>query len=238
MNKDYAQLSVDDFLEGQLLLIDKPLEWTSFDAVKKIRYSIRKKFNLKKIKVGHAGTLDPLATGLLIICTGRFTKKITALTLEEKTYSGTIIIGATTASYDLESEIENQKPTDHITAKDVAAAAAELTGVQEQIPPVFSAKKVDGKRAYDSARKGEEVVLKANTVEIKKFEVDCSELPRVHFSIECSKGTYIRSIARDLGEKLKTGAYLSELRRDAIGQYKVDNAIDPIEFQQLLEGEK
>lgn len=238
MKKDYAQLSADDFLEGQLLLIDKPLEWTSFDAVKKIRYSIRKKFNLKKIKVGHAGTLDPLATGLLIICTGRFTKKITELTLEEKTYSGTFTIGATTASYDLESEIENETSTDHITPEDVAAAAAELTGLQEQVPPIFSAKKVDGKRAYEAARKGESIVLKANTVEVKTFEVDCSALPNVRFSIVCSKGTYIRSIARDLGEKLKTGGYLSELRRDAIGLYKVDDAIDPIVFQQLLEEEK
>ncbi|NEN24579.1 tRNA pseudouridine(55) synthase TruB [Cryomorpha ignava] len=238
MKKDYAQLSAEDFLEGQLLLIDKPLEWTSFDAVKKIRYSIRKKFNLKKIKVGHAGTLDPLATGLLIICTGRFTKKITELTLEEKSYSGTFTIGATTASYDLESEVENKTSTDHITTQDVEAAVAELTGKQEQVPPIFSAKKVDGKRAYESARKGEEVILKANTVEIKTFDVDCSELPLVRFSIICSKGTYIRSIARDLGEKLKTGAYLSELRRDAIGHFNLDNAIDPIAFQELLEGEK
>jgi len=238
LNKNYAQLSVDDFLEGQLLLIDKPLRWTSFDAVNKIRYSIRKKFNLKKIKVGHAGTLDPLATGLLIICTGRFTKKITELTLEEKTYSGTFTIGATTASYDLESPVENQVSTDHITAQDVENAVSQLSGTQLQVPPIFSAKKVDGKRAYESARKGEEITLSANTVEIKKFEVDCSQLPVVRFLIVCSKGTYIRSIARDLGEKLKTGAYLSELRRDAIGKFKVVDAIDPLVFQKILEQEK
>lgn len=237
MIQEYAHLTADDFLEGQLLLVDKPFGWTSFDAVKKIRYSIRKKFNLKKIKVGHAGTLDPLATGLLIICTGRFTKKITELTLEGKTYSGTFTIGATTASYDLESEVENKTTIDHISTGDVEAAVAELKGVQEQVPPIFSAKKVDGKRAYESARKGEEIVLQANKVEIKRFEVDCRELPLVHFKIVCSKGTYIRSIARDLGEKLKTGAYLSELRRDAIGNYSVDNAIDPMVFQKILEGE-
>ena len=238
MTKNYAQLSADDFQEGQLLLIDKPLEWTSFDAVKKIRYSIRKKFNLKKIKVGHAGTLDPLATGLLIICTGRFTKKITELTLEDKTYSGAFTIGATTASYDLESPVENQVATDHITQQDIEEAVNALSGVQQQVPPIFSAKKVDGKRAYESARKGDDIVLKANTIEIKQFDVDCSELPVVRFSIVCSKGTYIRSIARDLGEKLNTGAYLSELRRDAIGNYKVDDAIDPLVFQEILEGEK
>ena len=236
MKKDYSQLTVEDFQEGQLLLIDKPLTWTSFDAVKKIRYSIRKKFNLKKIKVGHAGTLDPLATGLLIICTGRFTKKIAELTLQEKTYTGTFTIGSTTPSFDLETERENEKPTDHITAADVEKGAKEMTGKQEQIPPIFSAKKVDGKRAYESARKGKELELKAQPVEIKKFEVNCENLPLVHFTIECSKGTYIRSIARDLGEKLETGAHLSALRREAIGNFNVENAIEPALFQQMLEG--
>ncbi len=236
LKKDYANFTAEDFLEGQLLLIDKPLEWTSFDVVKKIRYSIRKKFNLKKIKVGHAGTLDPLATGLLVICTGRFTKKITELTLEDKTYSGTFTLGGTTASYDLESAVENVKPTNHITEKAVQKAVAEMTGKQEQIPPIFSAKKVDGKRAYESARAGKEVILKANAVEIKLFEVDCTALPEIHFKIVCSKGTYIRSIARDLGEKLETGAYLSTLKRDAIGHYKLEDAIDPERFQDELDG--
>lgn len=237
MKKDFSQFSAQDFLDGQLLLIDKPLEWTSFDAVKKIKYSIQNKFNLKKIKVGHAGTLDPLATGLLIICTGKFTKKITELTLEDKTYTGTFTLGATTVSYDLESEVEDIKPTDHVNAEMVEKAVAELTGTIEQIPPSFSAKKVAGKRAYESARKGIELVLKPQTVEIKKFEVDCSELPKVHFTVICSKGTYIRSMARDLGEILKTGAYLSALRREAIGNYNVEGAPTPEDFHRILSGE-
>lgn len=237
MKKDFSQLSAQDFLDGQILLIDKPLEWTSFDAVNKVKYTIRNKFSLKKIKVGHAGTLDPLATGLLIICTGKFTKKITELTLEEKTYTGTFTIGATTASFDLESEIVDIKPTDHVNAEMVEKAAAEMTGSIDQIPPAFSAKKVDGKRAYESARKGIEVILKPQTVEIKKFEVDCSELPKVHFTVICSKGTYIRSMARDLGEKLQTGAYLSELRREAVGDFNVAHAITPVDFQGELSGE-
>ena len=227
-------MTSEDFLNGQLLLIDKPLGWTSFDAVNKVKYTIRNTFNLKKIKVGHAGTLDPLATGLLIICTGRFTKKITELTLEDKTYTGTFTIGATTASFDLESEIVDIKPTDHINAEMVEKAAAEMTGTIDQIPPAFSAKKVDGKRAYESARKGIAVVLKPQTVEIKKFEVDCSELPKVHFTVICSKGTYIRSMARDLGEKLQTGAYLSALRREAVGNYSVEHALTPAAFQEGL----
>lgn len=230
-------MTSEDFLNGQLLLIDKPLGWTSFDAVNKVKYTIRNTYNLKKIKVGHAGTLDPLATGLLIICTGKFTKKITELTLEEKTYSGTFTLGATTASFDLESDIVDIKPTDHINAEMVEKAVAEMTGTIDQIPPAFSAKKVDGKRAYESARKGIEVVLKPQRVEVKKFEVDCSELPKVHFTIICSKGTYIRSMARDLGEKLQTGAYLSELRREAIGNYSVDNSMTPGDFQAELSGE-
>lgn len=237
MKKDFSQLSAQDFLDGQLLLIDKPLEWTSFDAVNKIKYTIRNKFNLKKIKVGHAGTLDPLATGLLIICTGKFTKKITELTLEDKTYTGTFTLGATTASFDRESEIVDIKSTDHIDGAMVEKAVAEMTGTIDQIPPAFSAKKVDGKRAYESARKGIEVILKPQTVEIKKFEVDCTELPKVHFKVVCSKGTYIRSIARDLGEKLQTGAYLSALRREAVGNYSVEHAITPADFQAKLSSE-
>lgn len=234
MKKDYSTLTAADFQEGQILLIDKPLEWTSFDAVKKVRYVIRKKFGLKKLKVGHAGTLDPLATGLLILCTGRYTKKIADLTLHDKTYTGTFTLGATTPSYDLETAIENEKPTGHVTPEDVARAAREMVGRVEQMPPAFSAKKVDGKRAYNAARKGEDVKLKTQTVEIHSFEVDCSELPKVHFKIASSKGTYIRSIARDLGEALGTGAYLSELRRTAVGDFKVEDAVDPLAFQEWL----
>ena len=234
MNKDFSSLSVTDFQEGQLLLIDKPREWTSFDAVKKVRFAIRRKFNLKKIKVGHAGTLDPLATGLLVICTGRFTKKITALTLEDKVYTGTFTIGATTPSYDLETVLENEVSTDHIKPEDIEAFAKKMIGKQEQVPPMFSAKKVDGKRAYESARKGEKVEIKPHSIEIKSFETDCSNLPEIRFSIECTKGTYIRSVARDLGEALQTGAYLSSLRRESIGSYSVDDAIDPVRFQEAL----
>jgi tRNA pseudouridine55 synthase len=232
--KDYGKLSVEDFQSGQMLLIDKPLTWTSFDAVAKIRYAIRKKFNLKKIKVGHAGTLDPLATGLLIICTGKFTKRIADLTLENKTYTGTIRLGTTTPSYDLETETENPQPTDHLTEELVKMAVEELSGAVMQMPPVFSAKKVDGKRAYISARKGKEVKLEPRPVVISKFEVDCASLPDVRFEIEASKGTYIRSIARDLGEALKCGAHLTELRRTKIGEYSVQDSIDPVDFQHMI----
>jgi tRNA pseudouridine55 synthase len=232
---DYGKLTVEEFQSGQLLLIDKPLTWTSFDAVAKVRYTIRKKFNLKKLKVGHAGTLDPLATGLLIICTGKFTKKITDLTVENKTYTGTFTLGATTPSYDLETETENHQSTDHITDEMVEEAVSQMRGAIMQMPPVFSAKKVNGKRAYISARKGKEVKLEARPVIISKFEIDTSSLPLVKFEIECSKGTYIRSIARDLGATLKCGAHLSELRRTMIGDYSVKNAIDPIEFQRLVQ---
>ncbi|HKK38974.1 MAG TPA: tRNA pseudouridine(55) synthase TruB [Cryomorphaceae bacterium] len=232
---DYSKLTVEDFQEGQLLLIDKPLTWTSFDAVAKIRYAIRKKFNLKKLKVGHAGTLDPLATGLLIICTGRFTKRIADLTVENKTYTGTFKLGSTTPSYDLETETENHRSTDHITEELVQEAVSKMSGPIMQMPPIFSAKKVDGKRAYISARKGKDVRLEARPVIISKFEVDTSCLPEVKFEIECSKGTYIRSIARDLGEALECGAHLSELRRSKIGDYSVENATDPIEFQRLVQ---
>jgi len=233
---DYGKLTEEEFKAGQLLLIDKPLTWTSFDAVAKVRYAIRKKFNLKKLKVGHAGTLDPLATGLLIICTGKFTKRIADLTVENKTYTGTFTLGATTPSYDLETETENHQSTDDITDEMVQEAVSKMSGAIMQMPPVFSAKKVDGKRAYISARKGKEVKLEARPVIISKFEVDTSDLPEVKFEIECSKGTYIRSIARDLGEALECGAHLTELRRTKIGDYSAENAIDPVEFQRLVQG--
>jgi len=233
---DYGKLTEEEFKAGQLLLIDKPLTWTSFDAVAKVRYAIRKKFNLKKLKVGHAGTLDPLATGLLIICTGKFTKRIADLTVENKTYTGTFTLGATTPSYDLETETENHHSTDDITDEMVQEAVSKMSGAIMQMPPVFSAKKVDGKRAYISARKGKEVKLEARPVIISKFEVDTSALPEVKFEIECSKGTYIRSIARDLGEALECGAHLTELRRTKIGDYSAENAIDPVEFQRLVQG--
>jgi tRNA pseudouridine55 synthase len=232
---DYKTFTADDFLAGKLLLIDKPFGWTSFDAVKKVHYTIRKAFGLKKIKVGHAGTLDPLATGLLIICTGKFTKKIAELTLEDKTYTGTFTIGATTPSYDLESEVENHMPTAHITLEMVKDAAKKMSGVQMQMPPQFSAKQVDGKRAYESARKGIEVKLEPKEVNISRFEVDATSLPEVHFEITCSKGTYIRSMARDLGEILGCGAHLTKLVRTKVGAFELKDAVSPEAFQANLE---
>jgi len=233
MKKDYGKLTVDDFLEGQLILIDKPLGWTSFDAVKKIRFAIRKKFNLKKIKVGHAGTLDPLASGLLLICTGRYTKKIADLTHEGKTYSGTFSLGWTTPSFDLETERENEKSTDHISEAMVREATAKLTGEIMQRPPIFSAKKVEGKRAYISARKGKDVKLEAKPVVVSRFDTSV-EIPEVDFVIECSKGTYIRALARDLGEILGCGAYLRSLRRERVGEYDVSNAMSPETFGEQM----
>lgn len=231
---DYKFFTADDFLAGKLLLIDKPFGWTSFDAVKKVHYTIRKAFGLKKIKVGHAGTLDPLATGLLVICTGKFTKKIAELTLEDKTYTGTFTIGATTPSYDLESEVENHMSTAHITPEMVNDAAKKMSGVQMQMPPQFSAKQVDGKRAYESARKGIEVKLEPREVHISQFEVDTTSLPEVHFEITCSKGTYIRSMARDLGEMLGCGAHLTKLVRTKVGSFELDDAVSPEQFQSIL----
>jgi tRNA pseudouridine55 synthase len=236
MTHRYGNHSADDFRDGQILLVDKPLGWTSFDAVKKIRLAIRKKFGLKKLKVGHAGTLDPLATGLLIICTGKFTKKIAELTLEDKGYSGTFELGSTTPSYDLETERENHKPADHITDEMVRDAAKTLTGAIMQRPPIFSAKKVEGKRAYLSARKGRDLKLDPKPVVISRFETH-TEVPVVTFNIDCSKGTYIRALARDLGEILGCGAHLTSLRRTRIGAYRVEDAIEPEEFVAQLSAE-
>lgn len=203
---------------GEVILVDKPLEWTSFDVVKKLRY------HLKIKKIGHAGTLDPLATGLLILCTGKMTKQIEKFQAQEKEYTGKFAIGSTTPSYDLETEIQNEVSIDHITKDDLIEAAKKLTGEIDQIPPIFSAIKVDGKRAYKGARAGETVELKSRRVEIREFELTEIDLPYVSFRISCSKGTYIRSIARDFGEILNVGAYLAELRRTRIGEFSVNDA--------------
>lgn len=203
---------------GKMLLVDKPLNWTSFDVVKKL------KFHLKVKKIGHAGTLDPLATGLLILCTGKMTKQIESFQAQEKEYTGKFVIGKTTPSFDLETEEQDEMPIEHITEDTIFEAARSLTGIIEQVPPIFSAVKVNGKRAYKSAREGEDVKLKARTVEIKEFQIVQIHLPEVKFLIKCSKGTYIRSIARDFGLALGAGAYLSELRRTKIGEYSVENA--------------
>jgi len=214
------------FHEGQILLLDKPLGWTSFDLVNKVRYAIERHYRLKRrsIKVGHAGTLDPLATGLMIICTGRKTKEIQDLTALTKEYTGTFTLGATTASFDMEKEIDASFSTDHITEEAIYEAAKAFIGKHQQEPPAFSAKKVDGERAYEKARKGEEISLKKADIEITSMEITSIRLPEVDFKIECTKGTYIRSIARDFGMALKSGAYLSALRRTGVGEFSILSA--------------
>ncbi|SDD84584.1 tRNA pseudouridine synthase B [Pricia antarctica] len=231
-----TQLSAEDFLNGQLLLIDKPLGWSSFHAVNKLKWAIRKKFQLKKIKIGHAGTLDPLATGLLLICTGKFTKRINELQGQVKEYTGTITLGATTPSYDLETEIDKTFSITTISEEMIREAASQLTGEIEQRPPIFSALKKDGKRLYEYAREGKEVEIKKRSVTVSVFEIVKVQLPNVHFRIVCSKGTYIRSLAHDLGCLLDNGAHLSKLRRTKIGDYIVDIAIDPVAFADDLLG--
>ena len=208
------------FAEGEVLLIDKPLTWTSFDVVGKLRNSIKP----LKVKVGHAGTLDPLATGLLIVCTGKMTKQIDGFQAEDKEYTGSITLGATTPSYDLETEIDQTFDYSFITNEDILDTAANFVGVQDQYPPAHSAIKIGGERVYEKARRGEEVELKARRVDIMEFEVEKIELPKVYFRIKCSKGTYIRSIAHDFGKKLKCGGHLSSLRRTKSGNFDVKDA--------------
>ncbi|WP_420603878.1 tRNA pseudouridine(55) synthase TruB [Flagellimonas sp.] len=224
----------DDFLNGQILLIDKPLEWSSFQAVNALKWAIRKKFDLKKIKIGHAGTLDPLATGLLIICTGKFTKKIPELQGQIKEYTGTFTLGATTPSYDLETEVDETFSTEHITDEDIKSATKQFLGEIVQVPPVFSALKKDGKRLYEFAREGKKVEIKSRKIEISEFEIVQIEMPKVHFRVVCSKGTYIRSLAHDFGKSLQSGAHLSSLRRTKIGDFNVSNAVTPMVFKENL----
>lgn len=213
-----------EFAQGSTILVDKPLHWTSFDAVNKLRWHLRKRLGVKKLKVGHAGTLDPLATGLLIICIGKHTKQIEAIMADSKTYTGTILLGKTTPSYDLETAYNGDFPTEHITPELIEEVRLSFLGTQQQVPPVFSAKQVDGKRAYDLARAGKEVELKANTIEIHELQLNASRFPEVTFEVTCSKGTYIRSIAHDFGQKLDSGGTLIELRRTASGENRVENA--------------
>lgn len=215
----------ETFLEGSVLFIDKPLEWTSFDVVNKIRWLLKTTFGIKKIKVGHAGTLDPLASGLMIICTGRATKQITQYQDLGKAYDAEVMLGATTPSFDLETEVDQTFPWEHISEEMLRQALDGLSGPQEQLPPIFSAKSVDGKRAYTLARKGKAVVLKKHPVTIHKLEINSIDLPRCSIHVECSKGTYIRSLARDLGESLNSGGHLTGLRRTKIGPYDVSDAI-------------
>lgn len=227
-------MTAEDYKEGQVILIDKPLEWTSFQAVNKVRWLIRKSFGIKKIKVGHAGTLDPLATGLLIICSGKFTKKIDTFQAQEKEYTGTFTLGATTPSYDLETEIDCTFDTSEITPEIIKGATKQFLGEIRQQPPVFSALKKDGKRLYEFARSGEEVEIPFRTVTISEFEITKIELPNVHFRVVCSKGTYIRSLANDFGKALNNGAHLSALRRTRIGKYSVINAVGIEAFEASL----
>lgn len=227
-------MTVEDFQNGQLLLIDKPLGWTSFQVVNKIRWAIRKSFNLKKIKVGHAGTLDPLATGLLIICTGKFTKKIDEYQGLFKEYTGTFTLGATTPSFDLETPIDKTFPTKHITEKLIQETLPQFIGEIKQKPPIYSAIKQDGERLYKAARRGEIVPIKVRLVQIHEFEFTKIDFPILSFRIKCSKGTYIRSIANDFGVALNSGAHLSSLRRTKIGELSVEKAIDPLVFVEDL----
>ncbi len=222
--------TADDFQSGQILLIDKPLNWTSFQAVNKLRWEIRRAFNIKKIKVGHAGTLDPLATGLLIICTGKMTKQINTFQGQDKAYTGTITLGSTTPSYDLETEIDATFPTDHISESLIHDSAKSFIGDIVQYPPIFSAVKKDGKRLYEYARAGESVEIKSRTIKILDFEITAINDLKLDFKVVCSKGTYIRSLAHDFGKALNSGAHLSALRRIKIGEFDVKDAISPTDF--------
>ena len=224
----------EDYKEGQVILIDKPLEWTSFQAVNKVRWLIRKQFNIKKIKVGHAGTLDPLATGLLIICSGKFTKQIETYQAQEKEYTGTFTLGATTPSYDLETEIDQTFEISELTSEKIHAATKQFLGEIQQQPPVFSALKKEGKRLYEYARNGEEVAIPTRSVTISEFEITKIDLPKVDFRVVCSKGTYIRSLANDFGKALNNGAHLSALRRTKIGEFSVEKALGISEFEDSL----
>ena len=230
-------MSDNPYLDGQVLLIDKPLNWTSFQVVNKVRWLIRKQFDIKKIKVGHAGTLDPLASGLLIICTGKETKNINTYQAQEKEYTGTITLGATTPSYDLETDVDQTYPTDHITEELLKEATKQFVGEIQQKPPIFSAIKKDGKRLYDIARAGETTEIKARTVTIHDFELTEINLPTVDFKVSCSKGTYIRSLAHDFGQAVNSGGHLSALRRTAIGNYRVENAMGIEAFEEMLTSE-
>ena len=227
--------TVEDFQNGQILLIDKPLNWTSFQAVNKIKYALINKVGLpKKFKIGHAGTLDPLASGLLLICTGKFTKKISELQGQAKEYTGTFFIGATTPSYDLETEIDETFPISHIDNELIHETVKQFLGEINQKPPIYSAIKKDGVRLYEHARAGEVVEIEFRKTTIHEFEITRITLPEIDFRVVCSKGTYIRSLAFDFGKALNSGAHLTALRRTKIGDYHVENAIDVIEFEANL----
>ncbi len=225
----------NSFLDGCVLLFDKPYQWTSFDVVNKLKALLRHQLEIKKIKIGHAGTLDPLATGLLIVCTGKMTKSIHKFQDMDKEYNGIFYIGATTPSFDLETSPDKEYSISHITKEEIEETAKQFTGSIEQLPPLFSAKKIDGKRAYSYARKGKsDTPTKSNTVHIYDFSITNTNLPYVNFNVVCSKGTYIRSLAHDFGVALNSGAYLKNLRRVRIGTYHVNDAWDINDFEKSI----
>ena len=227
--------SKENFLSGEIILIDKPLEWTSFQVVNKIRWIIKSTYGIKKIKVGHAGTLDPLATGLLIICTGKMTKSIEQFMGQEKEYTGTFTLGATTPSYDLETPINMEFPIDHIDEEMLQATLSKFIGTIDQQPPVFSALKKDGKRLYEYAREGTQVEVPHRKVNVHDFNLTQIDLPNVDFRVSCSKGTYIRSLANDFGKALNSGAYVTGLRRTRIGDFNIEKALSIEGFENLLQ---
>lgn len=224
-----------NFIDGEVLFFNKPLTWTSFDLVNKVRYMIQRKLHLKKIKIGHAGTLDPLATGVLIVCTGRKTKQIDSFQYQTKEYIADLMLGETTPSFDMETEVDATYPVDHITRELIEEKLKSFIGEIQQIPPTYSAVKVDGKRAYEYARKGKDVELKPKTLVIDEIELLECNLPAVKIRVVCSKGTYIRALARDIGEALDSGAHLTALLRTRIGDVKLDNCVTMEQFQFLID---
>ena len=230
----FSMETLDAYQEGRVLLIDKPLNWTSFQVVNKIRWLIKQQFSIKKIKVGHAGTLDPLATGLLILCTGKFTKKIETYQAQVKEYTGTITLGATTPSYDLESEIDEKFDISGISEADILKNTQQFLGKIQQQPPIFSALKQNGKRLYEYAREGSKIEIPSRPVTITEFKITKIKLPCIEFRIVCGKGTYIRSLAHDFGKALNNGAHLSSLRRTKIGEFRVEDAISVLEFENVF----
>jgi len=226
--------TLEAYQDGKVLLIDKPLNWTSFQVVNKIRWLIKQQFGIKKIKVGHAGTLDPLATGLLILCTGKLTKKIETYQAQVKEYTGTITLGTTTPSYDLETEVDQTFDISGITEEDIQDNTKHFIGEIQQQPPIFSALKKDGKRLYEYAREGEKVEIPKRTITISEFEITKIDLPNIEFRAVCSKGTYIRSLAHDFGKSLNNGAHLSVLRRTKIGEFSVEEAVGVLEFEEAF----
>ena len=227
--------TAEDYQDGQILLIDKPIHWSSFQAVNKLKYALINKLGLpKKFKIGHAGTLDPLATGLLLVCTGKFTKRITELQGQAKEYTGTFFIGATTPSYDLETEIDQTFPTEHIDENLIHETVKQFLGEIDQKPPIYSAIKKDGVRLYEHARAGEIIEIASRKTTIHEFEITKIALPIIDFRVVCSKGTYIRSLAYDFGKAMHSGSHLTALRRTKIGDYDVNNGIDVVQFEASL----